>query len=177
MINKPKYLYHASQNRNIEIFEPRAISVRDPNEGHVVFATPDIDLASVFLVPTNDSWCNSGLFGEIPYFVCSDEKRFKESDKGGAIYTLPSDTFENDPDRGLRSREWTSKIPVKPVKKEIYESGLKQMIDSKIQVYFVSKDKFEEIKTSKDHGNKILRESVSENKKLNKNVREIPKFD
>jgi hypothetical protein len=30
---KPEFLYHASINRNISEFEPRAESIRDPSEG------------------------------------------------------------------------------------------------------------------------------------------------
>jgi len=35
---KPKVLYHASQNREIDVLEPRADTVRDKAEGPVVFA-------------------------------------------------------------------------------------------------------------------------------------------
>jgi len=172
-----KYLHHASQNRDIKVFEPRAESVRDPNEGSVVFATPDKVMASVFIVPMNDSWTNSGLFGDTHYFVCGDEEGFRKIDRGGAIYVLPSETFENDPHKGLGTREWTSKVPVRPIKKKLYESGLEAMLVMGVQVYFIGKEKFQELKNSLDHGNKILRESVSENQKINKNVREIPKIN
>lgn len=46
--NRPKILYHASPNRSINVFEPRREKVRDPEEGPVVFATPDKALASAF---------------------------------------------------------------------------------------------------------------------------------
>jgi hypothetical protein len=36
---KPQYLYHASSNKDIKIFEPRAESARHPKEGPKVFAT------------------------------------------------------------------------------------------------------------------------------------------
>ena len=176
-MHKPKLLYHASQNRNLSILEPRADKVRDPEEGSVVFATPDKVMASVFIVPTDDSWTNSGLFGGVNYFVCGDEEKFIKLDRGGAIYTLPSTTFINDPNKGLGKREWTSKRPVKPINKEEFDLGLEAMIEMGVQVYFISKEKFQELKRSSDHGNKILRESVSENHKRNKNIRELPKIE
>lgn len=171
---RPTFLYHASQNKDIKIFEPRAESVRDINEGPVVFATPDKVMASVFIVSTNDTWANSGLFGSVHYFVCGNENKFRNIDKGGAIYTLPANTFQNDPSKGLGTREWTSKISVEPIKIELYESGLEAMIDMGVQVYFVSQEKFEDIQRSQDHGNEILRNSISENQKRNKNVKKIP---
>lgn len=176
-MKRSKLLYHASQNRNIKVLEPRAESVRDKDEGLVVFATPDKILASIFLVPTNDSWTKSGLFGVVHYFVCSDKNRFLKEDKGGAIYNLPSETFETDEMKGLGDREWTSKVPVKPVSIEMFESGLKAMLKLGVQVYFVTQQQFQDIKKSKDHGNSILRKSTSENQKLSLNVKEIPKVD
>lgn len=171
---KPKILYHASSNRHINIFEPRAESVRDENEGPVVFATSDKILASIFIVSTDDSWANSGLFSNVHYFVCGDKARFKKLDKGGAIYTLPPDTFENDPTKGLGTREWTSKLPVKPIKKDIYKSGLDAMVEMGVQVYFVDMNTFGQILQSNDHGNAIIRSLVSENKVRNINIKEVP---
>lgn len=176
-MDKPNSLYHGSQNKNIKVFMPQHKSYRDKNEGAVVFATPDKVLASIFIVPTNDSWTHSGLFGGIHYFVCSDKKRFIELDKGGTIYTLPSDTFECDPERGLGSKEWTSIVEVKPINQENFDSALELMIDMGVQVYFVDDEIFKKINESKDHGNKILRSLISENKRLNKNNLEIPKIN
>lgn len=176
-MGKPKFLYHASRNRSIDIFEPRAESVRDLNEGPVVFATSDKTLASMFIVPTDDTWTSKGLYSGVHCFVCSDELRFKGLDKGGAIYTLPPDTFDNDPDKGLGTREWTSKLPVRPLRKEVYESGLEVMINKGVQIYFLDQQqfqKFQKLKRSPDHGIRILRKSISENLKRGKNVRELP---
>ena len=175
-MDRPAFLYHASQDRSIDIFKPRAEHIRDPKEGPMVFATPDKVMASVFIVPTDDSWTNSGLFGNVHFFVCGDETRFREIDKGGAVYTLPPDTFENDPSRGLGAREWTSTLPVKPISKEEYKSGLEAMLEMGVQVYFIGKEKFQELKNSSDHGNTVLRESVSVNQIRSKNVRVLPEI-
>lgn len=58
---KPPLLYHASQNTNITTLEPRALTVRNVDEGPVVFATPDKKYVTTFLVPTDDNWTNMGI--------------------------------------------------------------------------------------------------------------------
>lgn len=160
---KPAVLYHASSNKNIDVFEPRKEKVRDPKEGPRIFATPDKRLATIFLVPTDDRWATSGLFGTTPYLVVSDEKRFREMDMGGAIYSLPSDSFVSDPDKGLRELEWTSASSVRPIGKEEYDSALEVMLRSGVQVYFVDRQTFELIQKSEDHGYSTLKGLTSEN--------------
>lgn len=170
---RPAVLYHASENKNIEIFEPKAETVRDPEEGPVIFATPDKILASIFIVPTNDSWAQSGLFNGIHYFVCSDREKFKKLDKGGAIYTLLSDTFEYNPSKGLREKEWVSKLSVKPIDKEEFKSGLEAMLNFGVQVFFVDKETFKVIEEADDHGLKILSDLRSVNQERNLNVKPL----
>ena len=60
---KPKFLYHTSQNHDIGVLEPRAESVRDPNEGAVVFVTPNLPYATMFLVNSDDIWTSQSRFG------------------------------------------------------------------------------------------------------------------
>jgi len=167
---KPKFLYHASQDPNIDVLEPRAESMRDPNEGPVVFATPSLPYVTMFLVNSDDSWTTKGQFNSVYYTVVSDKNRFLMADKGGVVYTLPNDTFYCDPEKGMGRREWVSKKPVNPVKKKHYKSGLEAMIDSGVQVYFVGKQTFQKIRQAEDHGFSILQSIQSENQRLNKNV-------
>lgn len=168
---KPLLLYHASENRDIAEFIPQKRHVRDPNEGPVIFATPSRAVASIFMVPDDDSWGMSGLQSNVPYKIIGDSDRYRKLDHGGAIYHLPPNTFDMDPNKGLRQYEWTSKVPVKPIGKEIFESGFNAMLEFGVQVYIVDKDIFESIKISKeDHGLKILLGLQSENQKLNKNI-------
>ncbi len=131
----------------------------------------------MFLVKTDDSWCHSGRFGEVPYFVCNDEDRFRDKDKGGSIYKLDSKDFQCDPQKGLGVNEWTSRVPAMPISKEVYDFGLIAMLNCGVQVYFVDPDKFEKINNSEDHGNQILRNSISENQKQDMNRRELPEID
>jgi hypothetical protein len=174
---KPRFLFHGSPNKNITLFKPKVESFRDKNEGPIVFATPDKALSSMFIVPSNDLWTHSGLFGKVHYFVCSDKDRFKKLDKGGSIYTVDSKYFVYDLNKGLGDKEWTSKTAVKPITKENISSALETMIDLGVQVYFVDQETFNKINNSTDFGNEILRNTLSENIKHNKNIICLPKVD
>lgn len=166
-IEKPPVLYHASLNKDVKEFEPRAETFRDPEEGPVVFATPDKAYASCFIVSgINDRWCQISVFdGSIHVMIISDKERFLKIDKGGAIYALPSETFETDPEKSKTGREWTSREPVKPSDKTEYKTGLQAMIENDVQVYFVDRKTFERIQKSEDYGFEIIKSLKSENQK------------
>lgn len=166
---KPQFLYHASPNTKITTFEPRAQSVRDETEGPKVFATPDHAYATMHMVPVDDSWTQITTFDGVHYIVISDEQRFHDLDKGGAIYSLPSTAFENDPQKSETGREWTSKTAVSPTNKDAYQSGLEAMIANGVRVYFVDRPMFEKIQTAQNCGYDILQTLESENQKREKN--------
>ncbi len=173
-MSKPSILYHASSNRDIEIFEPRNEHVRDASEGPVVFATPYIESAACFIVKTDDSWTQKSAFNDVQTMIISDKKRFRDIDKGGAIYELPSDNFVNEI-RGGASDEWTSRESIKPIDKIVFDSGREAMLKYGVQVYFVDKSTFKKITNADDHGISILRTLQSENQKLNINIKKLPK--
>lgn len=168
-------LYHASSNRNIELIEPKAESVRDKGEGPVVFATPDKAEASKFIVPSDDTWTRKMRFGDVHVHIISDRGRYEKADKGGTIYHLDANTFENDKTKGTGT-EWTSMVAVKPFEKEEYESGLQAQLENGVQVYFVDNDIFGRINKSDDHGYTIIKSLESENKARNVNVKDIPEI-
>jgi hypothetical protein len=174
MEERPRILYHASSDRNITQFQPRNNSVRDPEEGPVIFATASKTEATKFLVKTDDSWANLGAFGDVHFVVCADRERFEASDVGGAIYHLPSESFSLDPKYTKSTKEWTSRVPVVPTAKEEFESGLDTMIQTGVQVFFVDRETFEMIQASDDHGNRIIRNLESENMRRDVNVKPIP---
>lgn len=175
-MKKPDVLYHASPNRNIEIFKPRNESVRDANEGPVVFATSQKDYASCFIMATDDSWTQISKFNSVRVVVVSDRTRFEMQDKGGAIYELPSNTFIYDI-RGSAKDEWTSRESVKPIGKIVFDSGLEAMLKYGVQVYFVDKTTFKKITNAEDHGISILQILQSENQKHNINIKQLPMGD
>jgi len=177
-MKKPLVLYHASDNRHIDEFEPRAETVRSKTEGPVVFATPDRVGVTVFLTPTNDSWTRSGCFSDghhrVNFIVINGRDRFLHLDHGGAVYELPSDTFNTDPNLGSRENEWTSRVPVRPIKQTEVESSLDEMLRVGIQVYFVDDKTFQSINQSNDHGHAVLKSLVSENQRRHLNVKQLP---
>lgn len=159
--NNLKVLYHSSPNINIDIFEPRKEKVRDPEEGPVVFATPDKALAAAFLVRTDGSWVKIGRFtdgkNQTPWhLVTKNKRRFRRLDKGGAIYHLPAAGFSSDPNKGMGDMEWTSRKAVRPLKKDVYTSGEQAMKELGVNLYFVNRRTFRSINKSKDHGRSII---------------------
>lgn len=167
---KPLFLYHASANREIEKFEPRAKKIRDPEEGPVIFATPDLALATTFLVSeVNDNWTQIGKIDGTPYMVIRDKKHFLRCDKGGSIYKFNNDGFTSHPHKGMGDDEWVSKNTVSPVEKINVQSALETMIENGVQVFFVDKDIFNKIKYSVDWSN-VLKTLESENQRRGKNV-------
>lgn len=171
---KPKVLYHASASTEIDEFEPRAESYRDPDEGPVVFGTPDKAYASMFIVPVDDRWAQIATLEGVNCIVISDRERFERLDKGGAIYSLPSDNFMSDTEKDKPKQEWVSNTKVSPSDKVLYKSGLDAMIKNGVQVYFVDRDTFDQIKKAKDLGIKILNSIQSENQKLGSNIMKLP---
>ncbi len=154
---KPPVLFHASRNTEIAVFEPRAEKTRDVNEGPKVFATPSRAMAGIFLVDCDDSWVQSGSMDGVPYIIISDEERYKSLDTGGVIYSLPNDTFENDPEKGLRELEWTSGESVTPIDRENVPSALEDMIKNGVKVYFVDKETYHSLQDALDHGESIVK--------------------
>lgn len=160
-IEKPSVLYHASQGQHIEEFVPRREGYRDPNEGPVVFATPDKAYATLFLVKSNDSWTFKGRYSEDGvngpwHIIISDKDRFEAADEGGSIYSFDPKHFSFDPHRNMGSNEWTSKNPVSPTGEEYYPSGIDAMKSAGVEVYFVDSATFTKIKNSEDNGYSIL---------------------
>lgn len=172
---KPKYLYHASPNVNIEVLEPRAESVRDEGEGAVVFATDDKAYASCFLISTDDSWSKISSYQfkrngmRVWVMFITDEERFKYSDKECAIYILPSETFTIDIEK--HAKEWISKEPVKPISKEIYSGAIDAMIENDVQIYYISKEQLESLKVDPSDvafAINMLKSLISENDRRGK---------
>lgn len=137
-MTKPIFLYHGSANKNLTIIEPRVITVRDSNEGPVVFAASTKARASLFIVPSDDSWTNKSYINGVFYHVIADKNKYLENDKGGAIYTLDPDNFVSDE----KGKEWVSKVSVKPIDKEIFNSGVEAMEKHGVKIVFCNMDFF-----------------------------------
>lgn len=142
-------LYHGSTSSDITVFEPRNNNIRDIEEGSVIFATPSLKLASCYLFRWDDSWAHQSILwkdGNIADYqvimVISDQKRFDDLDKGGAVYILSSQGFDFDEHKGLGIYEWTNKNSVIPVLKIDFPSALVAMKKLGVKVYFVEQEQF-----------------------------------
>ncbi len=170
---KPKFLYHSSPNRSIEVFEPRVSGGSGEKYGAKVYATPDKALASIFLCNVEKPW-SAGVYGggvlvaKIPY----TREEFIARDTGGTMYTLPSDAFELNEDE-LGGAEWTSDESVTPTEKEEYHSALEAMIENGVQVYFVDNENMKLMKEAGDGGVEILQTMQSENQRRGVNVKSL----
>lgn len=173
-VPKPQKLYHASQARGLTNIDPSQEKCRDPEEGAVVFATPSKAFSAVFLFPYGDDVCQSGAFDRVVYFVFKGTRRdFLKLDRGGFIYEVPVEKFQCDPTVGLGLLEWVSKTPVEIKSVRVVHSILEEMVEQGVQVFFVSDELFEYIKTAPDHGQNILESKQSENKVRGKYVQSL----
>lgn len=172
---QPARLYHASPATEIEVFEPRNKTVRHPDEGPVVFATPDKASAMPHLFESKDNWTKHGRINGVHYILInSDRETFINNDKGGAVYELSGDGFYSDLSKGP-AREWVNKSPVKPIAKEMMPSALDAMINHGVQVYFVDEATLNRFKEAKETDQKIdvLASLPSENQRRGVNIKEI----
>jgi hypothetical protein len=173
---RPKTLYHASPVPDLDEIHPRAQSVRDPDEGPQVFATPDRAMATIFI--SRYRWTQSGKHNGVPYIIIADKAAFLASDKEGVIYELPPEGFGCKPDMGLGEDEWTCPTSVRPVGKQVVPSALEAMLEAGVQVYFVpDKETLRRIHSSPDYGLAELRAMRSENQERGINVVEFPESD
>jgi hypothetical protein len=147
-MSQPDILYHASPSTDVTILEPRSEYPRYPGEANLVFATPLKELAAMFLVP-RDIETEIGIYGDrYVVFINSSAELYAEQDKGGAIYSLPVDTFETDSVHGMGEIEWYSKVPVQPLSKVVYGTSIEAMDTSNVERFFVNNNTFEKIRAN-----------------------------
>lgn len=168
-MTKPKELYHASSRSDLNIIEPRAESSRNIEEGLVVFATPSLSYATMFLFRWDGSWVQAGFTNSVPIMVISDKERFfEEESKGGSIYVLPSESFSCEEESNMDEFEWISKRSVKPLRSMSFNSALEAMLENGVQVFILDKDtfdKFTALNTTSDRVS-FLNSQTSVNKEL-----------
>lgn len=160
-MQKPDILYHASADTNITEFEPRNQTPRYEGEPNLIFATPHKQVAAMFLVPRGIP-TEISKYGDIyAVFVNGTEEEFDSQDKGGAIYALPSDTFETDEKIGMGETEWVSTESVKPVSKDIYDTALQALEESNVQIYFLFDEVFTLVRNDPSHGLEIVQNQMN----------------
>ncbi len=167
---KPDFLYHASPNRDLVELTPQRKSVRDAFEGKRIFASPDKNFVTTFMMSHIKPF-ESGFSNGVPWFAAIEEQ-FRKEDVGGAVYHVPADTFVTDEKKGLGNKEWTSAVPVVPTQKDIYESSLEAMIDHGVQVFLMDEMTFKALQESPIKAD-ILEVYKSINQQRGKNIKEI----
>lgn len=155
-MNRPTKLFHASPSIEIIEFEPRNEYPRYADEANLVFATPYEGLASMFLSPRGIDTEISIYGDQYVIFINADENTYKTQDKGGAIYSLPVETFETDTVNGMRENEWYSKTPVKPISKAVFQTSIEAMQEFGVKWYFVDNDTFQKIKADPANALKLV---------------------
>jgi hypothetical protein len=145
-MNRPTKLFHASLSTDVTEFEPRNEYPRYSGEENLVFATPHEELAAMFLSPRGIDTEISVYGDQYVIFINADEDAYRVKDRGGAIYSLPVETFETDTVNGMGENEWYSKIPVRPIDKTVYKTSIEAMKKFKVKRYFVNDDTFQKIR-------------------------------
>ena len=169
-MDKPEVLYRGSPRKDATLFIPKEKVGTGITKRLVVSSSANMAEATKFLVPVEQFPCLFGIFGEVQYFLCGNEGIFRKIDNGGAVYSLPGNTFYYD----FEARTWVSAVPVKPISHEVFSSGLNAMVDSGVQVYFLDPKILENCQESADRGLKLLRSHVSENMRLDRNIINLP---
>lgn len=162
---RPDVLYHGSPNTEITEFKPKVSKGSGERYGALVYASPNVAAASIFLAKVSRPW-SAGKFNSTFFALITDpHDEFIKNDKGGVIYVLPVDSFSPDKSRGLGMDEWASQTAVTPIEKIMCDSSLQTMLKHEVQVYFIDNDTHKNIKASADHGLSILKGLQSENQK------------
>lgn len=145
-MQKPAHLFHASTNTEITVLEPRNEYPRYSGETPLVFATPHKALAAMFLCPSNIG-VEIGVYdARYVIFINSTRAEYERVDLGGAIYSLPVDTFETDTVHGMGELEWYSTSPVSPLEKTVYKTSIEAMEKFNVEYCFVDDPTFQKIK-------------------------------
>ena len=132
---KPPVLYHGTIHSDIKEFTPRGALER-PDENPMVYASPDIKIATQSMANkfvTNGGIINGRLFVCIPM----TREEFIHYEKGGTVYTFPSDSFKINDGKGFGAGEWVSETPVKPSSQIEFQSLLETLLKQGTEVYFI----------------------------------------
>lgn len=138
-------LYHASQNKELILLEPKQTLSKDKCIGDYLFATSDKLLATMYLVTKG----YGALFGSRdnpPHIVIGANKdEYMANDKGGAIYELPVSSFIESPQVELSEYEMVSTKSVKFLKRTIFDNSLDAMHSAGVKIHFVDQKTFDNL--------------------------------
>lgn len=168
-LEKPSFLYHGSCVRGITQLKPK-------QEG--LFATPSLAIALIFLLEKRDGYLIKKELTKFNDVLCvliiTDRDEVMQNDKGGSIYTLPSDSFSIKPNQPLGRYKYFSDKAVNPISEDFKPSAIDAMINNGTQVYFIDEKTYIKIKESNDKGYSIIKTLKSENQLRGINVKTFP---
>ena len=169
-MSHPHELYHGSSNRIEGALTP---ILQHTTDDHVhtrssLFATERKDLATLFMISPK-ALCSIGFEHDIAYMcLWGTSETSASQDQAGFLYTLPTITFE----KIGKGYEWQSFESVVPSHVTEYPSALDGMMACGVQLYFIDDDAtFDRTVEEKDNRAPLLRNRLSENQKMGKNVR------
>lgn len=136
-MEKPKFLYHGTPQKDIESFVPKNKNFKG-EEKDFVFASPDKRAALSYLAKGDYNWSTGIYNGEYFVVLPISKEHFVDQDRGGAVYVFDSKNFRSHEDRN--DYEWVSEQKEKPIEKETFDSILETIEDADIKVYFLDSE-------------------------------------
>jgi hypothetical protein len=138
-------LYHASQQKDLAIIQPKRTLSRDKYIGDFIFATPHKTLALMYLVPKGFATLMNYDKNPPSIVICAAKDELARRDTGGAIYELSPENFKQSPQVELRQDEMASRQPEKPKSSEVYGSALDALSSHGITIEFTDQAGFEKL--------------------------------
>lgn len=121
---KGKYVFHGSNNHNIETFEPREQTLYNSKVTKAVFATTDPIWPIFYAVFRRSSLIGSFRNGclvhgnhRYHYYSLNESTMKNNPWTEGMLYILPKQTFSKSAQGKVYFDEWISHEPVKPIGK------------------------------------------------------------
>jgi len=142
-------VYHASQNKNLVIIEPKKTLSNNVYIGDYVFATKNKLLAYMYLTTNGYPTLMNPGTNHPNIVICAKIDEYIKNDTGGAIYGLPSNNFMSSPQLELNEYEVVSKIAVVPLSKTEYSKTLDAMSAVGITIRFTDEKTFNKLLKSK----------------------------
>ena len=150
-------LYHTSTNKDLEVIEPQRTLSSNVYIGDYVFATSNHKLAAMYLVARGTPILLNIKTAMPHLIICANPEEYRIRDRGGAIYTIPAESFHKTPQKGLEDSGLVSEVAITPISKKVYETSIEALREEGVEIYFVSKEQFDEIVNKKNEAEIIAR--------------------
>lgn len=138
-------LYHASTNKGLKVLTPQKTLSSNEYIGDFVFATSNIKVAVMYLVPKGYPTLMNTDEPKPNIVICADEEDFLAHDHGGAVYVLSDRGFFRTPQAGLSQHELVCTTAVKPIRTIEYASALSALAKAGIAIRFTDARTFQKI--------------------------------